>query len=306
MLLLQLCSPISACSCNHCRFQHLSTTTMPDENETEAKTWHTIGSSLFVLLAASIIEFASAADDCNEAKVCDDEYYAWAIACGVISATICFVRLGFLYQKCPVNSKLDVILAIVLLVMWAFAAAFNTSTSGPFSATKNAYFATWIAFVAAAMYTSLALPMAYQALRTRIATVHTGLLLVLFASLVEMSVAGDVCDHEDRCEGRDAFAVAVGAVAATTCFIQLLLFRFAPSIGEPMLKIVAVFLVAWWSAGAAVNTSAKGPFNSSCGGSRGAANGDVQIPKILELFGLGIGERKPVEADGLDDLHTCS
>lgn len=34
-------------------------------------------------------------------------------------------------------------LGLLLLVLWCFGAAFNTSTEGPFSATKNGYFATW-------------------------------------------------------------------------------------------------------------------------------------------------------------------
>eukprot|EP00043_Microstomoeca_roanoka_P008376 m.80608 g.80608 ORF g.80608 m.80608 type:complete len:275 (+) comp14215_c2_seq2:505-1329(+) len=233
----------------------------------------TIGSSVFVCLAASIISFASASDECGVKDSCDHGYYVWAITCGVISTLVCLFRLIFIYQTARVDPKLEMTIAMSLVILWAFGTAFNTSASGPFSATKNGYFATWIAFMAAASYASAALPSSFDTTRSRVAMDNIGLLLVLISSLVEMAVAADVCNVTDSCTGRQAFAVAAGAVSSILCLFQLLLLKFAPSAAESLTRVLSIFLVAWWATGAAFNTSAKGPFNSSCGGARGAANG---------------------------------
>lgn len=47
------------------------------------------------------------------------------------------------------------IFSVLLVLIWVFGAAFNTSSKGPFSSScysANGYFATWVAFFASLMY----------------------------------------------------------------------------------------------------------------------------------------------------------
>jgi hypothetical protein len=44
----------------------------------------------------------------------------------------------------PVSSKIEILMGSLIATAWMFGAAFNTSTSGPFTQTNNGYFATWI------------------------------------------------------------------------------------------------------------------------------------------------------------------
>ncbi|EGD73513.1 hypothetical protein PTSG_05217 [Salpingoeca rosetta] len=231
-----------------------------------------VSGSLLICLIASVIEFATAADFCDTSDSCDDPYVAWAIAVGVISAFFCFVRLAFIFQHFHLRDTFDVVLSLVLVVLWAFGAAFNTSTEGPFPFTGNGYIFTWIAFLAAMVYAATALPHAVAKVRATVVAINTSLLILLFTSLVEMSVSADVCSAVDDCSDRNGFAVAVGAASAAICFILILIARFSPDLAQPSMKIMSVFLLVWWAAGAGVNTSAEGPFNSSCGAARGTAN----------------------------------
>lgn len=67
-----------------------------------------------------------------------------AIACGVISAIICIVRI-ILFKVMPVvPSALDIVLSLFLTTLWVFGTAFNTeSPDGVFKSTNNGYFSTW-------------------------------------------------------------------------------------------------------------------------------------------------------------------
>eukprot|EP01147_Barroeca_monosierra_P010405 gene10405-2536_t len=221
-----------------------------------------IGITVFVCLAASVIVFASAADECDTGNICDNSRYAWAIACGVVSVVICMIRLLFIYLKAHIDPKLDAVIGAALLILWGFGAAFNTSVRGPFVQTRNGYFGTWVAFGAASVLCAKSFSAAFETLRSRITSVNTGVLLVAISSFIVMAVAADVCDNTPGpCTRRRGFAVASGSIGLLV------------SIAEMITKVTAIFLVGWWAVGAAVNTSAEGPFSSSCDPARGAANG---------------------------------
>ncbi|EGD73655.1 hypothetical protein PTSG_05366 [Salpingoeca rosetta] len=256
-----------------------------------------VGGSLFVCFAASIIEFATAADFCDTTNSCDDAENGWAIAVGVISSFICFIRLGLIFNQMHIDKKLDVGVALLLVILWAFGAAFTTRADGPFPISGNGFFSTCeslcflrllpycplvagemppaIAFLAAIVYASMALPRGLWVSAQQPSAVRQWrhLSSSSFTSFVKMAVAADVCDSVNDCSERNGFAVAVGAIAAVVCIGHMCILRFAPDSAHAAGKAISVFLVAWWAAGAGVNTSAEGPFNSSCGAARGTANG---------------------------------
>jgi hypothetical protein len=66
-------------------------------------------------------------------------------------------------------------------------------------------------------------------------------------------------------EDRRKFAVAVGSLSAFICILLLVVFMANLGPTDMIGKVGGTFLLAWWAAGAAVNTSSKGPFNNTCG-----------------------------------------
>lgn len=99
--------------------------------------------SLFVCLAASVIEFSSTADECNTNSSCSDRKWAWGLACGVVSAFLCVLGLILTRKFLNRPAFVDMVVSFSLVLMWVFGAAFNTSTNGIFEIPRNGYFSTW-------------------------------------------------------------------------------------------------------------------------------------------------------------------
>lgn len=226
--------------------------------------------TLIILLAASVVEFATTADLCtneNSGRKCTENKVAWALACGVFSTALCVLALALTRVYLSRPAIVDVVLAIVIVGIWVFGAAFNTSTTGVFADTGNGYFSTWIALLAAANYAHLSLGHLIKPLQGHITL--SGPVLVLVASIVEMSTAADFYVNNSgytQDKGRVEWAVAVGAVSTALCAVQLLLLYLHLSVADSSGKVLGLLLVAMWSAGAGVNTSSKGPFSGTGNG----------------------------------------
>eukprot|EP00730_Choanoeca_flexa_P015496 TRINITY_DN7125_c0_g1_i2.p1 TRINITY_DN7125_c0_g1~~TRINITY_DN7125_c0_g1_i2.p1 ORF type:complete len:275 (+),score=41.45 TRINITY_DN7125_c0_g1_i2:3-827(+) len=228
-----------------------------------------IAISMMLCFTASVIEMASAADVCHHHDICGHARYEWAIGLGVISALLSLTRLIVL-KAVPtgMDFRADAALASLLLLLWTFGAAYNTSQEGPFNDTENGYFSTWIAFMSSAFYAVQAF--ANLSERVQQVRVADGVTIVLIASVIEMSVAADHCSQDGvKCDKRNAVAVAVGVASIVFSLSQVLLVRVSPGVAEATGRFFSIILVLIWVFGAAFNTSSKGPFSSSCHSANG-------------------------------------
>lgn len=228
--------------------------------------------ALFVCLAASVVEFATTADKCTSEDVygqessCTDHKIAWALACGVVSTFFCIIGLVLIKAAPNRPAFTDLFLSLILVGIWIFGAAFNTSTNGTYNLTGNGYFSTWIALLGAAYYAHLSLGHLREHLERHVR--FNGPILVLVASVVEFSVAADYYANIEGAKdnSRAEWAIAVGCVSFFLCALQLLFAYLHSGFVEVSGKILSLLLVAMWAAGAGVNTSVKGPFNQVSNG----------------------------------------
>jgi hypothetical protein len=237
------------------------------------------GIALFICMAASVIEFASLADMCHEERSytdngklikCGNSRIAFGLAAGAASAVFCFCRLLLIKFKPDVPAMVDVVLSLFLSVWWSVATAINTSAKGALYVASNGYFGTWLALFAAAYYMVSSVTQ-LQSLTQRFSGSRSrGLLLLFVASVIELGVAADNYHETDSGHyhpaGRDCreFAVAVGALSAFLCVILMVIFMANVGPTDLIGKVLGTLLLGWWAAGAAVNTSSKGPFNDTC------------------------------------------
>lgn len=233
-----------------------------------------LGLAVFVCCAASVIEFATTADECNSDDNCDHKRIAWALACGVISAVLCFLRILLIKFKPELPAIVDTVLSIFLTVWWVFGTAFNTSSKGPFNSSGNGYFSTWAAFFASVVYLAVSVSQVSAATKAAQGPAIQGTLLLLIASVVELGVSCDYYHEQHdafstKKKHRVFFAIALGVISSVACLVLLLLFVKQLGPHEMIGKVMAVFLLAWWAAGAGVNTSHDGPFEDSCNSANG-------------------------------------
>lgn len=226
--------------------------------------------SVFICLAASVVEFSTTADGYSaNVDTYGENRVNWALACGIVSMFLCAIALALTRFLLNRPAFIDVLLSLGLLGIWIFGASFNTSANGCFVNPGNGYFATWIALVSAANYAYLSLGQIRDKLQQHLPS--SGPVVVLVASIVELSTAADLYVHTDFAtsafdEPRLDWAIACGCVSAFFCFLQLVALQLRFPIAETSGKALAAFLVALWAAGAGVNTSAKGPFSSTGNG----------------------------------------
>lgn len=161
--------------------------------------------AVLALLGASVIELGTAADLYGSEHA--NPHSSWKIllglVIGIMSTSVCVLRLAVF--RCARRSMLhrDLIIAIGLCLLWAVAAAINTSKGGPFSRTNNGYFSTWFALVFAVHYGYVSSQAARNQIDDEVSRQNAGLLVVFGASLVEMAVAADYCDTVDCPDGAD-------------------------------------------------------------------------------------------------------
>ena len=98
------------------------------------------------------------------------------------------------------------------------------------------------------------------------------LIVIFFASLVEMAVAADVCDL-GTCSGLESAGVTMGLVSVCAVGLHIVLVRRQNPLHELTGKALAPFCLVLWSVAAGLNTSTGGPYTSSCDAAVPAANG---------------------------------
>eukprot|EP00051_Salpingoeca_urceolata_P024230 m.423116 g.423116 ORF g.423116 m.423116 type:complete len:544 (+) comp20207_c0_seq4:1821-3452(+) len=229
---------------------------------------YALASTIFICFVASAVEMSTAADFCNHHGDCDKSKWAWAIACGAVSVVVCGGRLLVMkFSSEALSSVVDTVLSVFLVLWWVMGAAFNTRVHGAFASTSNGYFATWIALLTATFYAYLAIARLQAALEGN--TAGSAFPVVLAGSAVVLAVAADSCDARDDCSKKFGWAVAAGVVSFCVCATFFFLQRFKADMADKLEKPVAVFLVAWWAAGAGVTTSAHAPFDNPCGTANG-------------------------------------
>eukprot|EP00299_Pterocystis_sp_00344_P004912 c1620_g1_i1.p2 GENE.c1620_g1_i1~~c1620_g1_i1.p2 ORF type:complete len:279 (+),score=65.73 c1620_g1_i1:43-879(+) len=90
-------------------------------------------------------------------------------------------------------------------------------------------------------------------------------ILILMASLVELTASAKICDDRDDCKHEYAFAVAVGAISLFSAIVYVFLLRFVPAVAEIIAPILSLFLTVWWGVSSGVVTF-KIPFKYTSNG----------------------------------------
>eukprot|EP01134_Creolimax_fragrantissima_P000903 CFRG0903T1 len=212
------------------------------------------GSPLSALLVGSIICFTVAADFFDS----ENSKYAWAVSAGVVSTVVCLVLIVLHFMNKDPVLQYGIFPAGFLVVWWVCGVAFTTTTTNsPFSSLGNGYFGVWIAFAASVYYFFLIGAFQFKMISSFI----NGLAVCLSASVIEFSIAAKLCDDEEFCENRRAWAVAVGVLSCVVCLLGMLLHKLRRVDMEQQYgMVVGGALTILWAFGAGFNTSSEGPF----------------------------------------------
>lgn len=98
------------------------------------------------LAVAALVEFASAADLCDDLNSCKRRY-GFAVAVGVVSFVLVVVQLLLERFADKIAARIELPNAVFHVIWWVAGAWVNTGSSGPFEAVGNGYFATWAALL---------------------------------------------------------------------------------------------------------------------------------------------------------------
>jgi len=207
-----------------------------------------LGGVVTILFGCSVLVLVQAAVWCQN---CEGRE-AYAVTVGAVSGLITLVYLLMArYNRLPSNARF--VLAVFMFIWWTVGAGMLTFPGGTFQITGNGYFGSWGGWSCSAwlMKTEYG---RLQSLVDRFSEQgHVSWLLL--ASLLEMGAAIAQCNQIiSKCTDYDAFALATGVVSVviTLCLI------FIPAL-QGQIKVIGMFLVLWWVAGAGINTF-KGPF----------------------------------------------
>jgi len=244
-----------------------------DDNETSAEEIDGKIASLLVALMASVVMLGTAADVME--KHSGHPKVQYAVATGVVSMLCCIGRLAIFRWDREAFTGKDGYMSILLVGLWSVAAALSTSKGGPFSVTNNGYFSTWIGLMAVIKYGYLSSQARSQhKVMDEIGRQNGNLVVVFVASLVEMAVAADYCDTgacdpeeancQPACTVHEALAIVVGILSTLFVGVHLILTRNQHPLRDRYEYFLAPGLALLWIVGSAINTSAKGPFSSSC------------------------------------------
>lgn len=78
--------------------------------------------------------------------------------------------------------------------------------------------------------------------------------VIFLASVIELIAAARNCDRRDECEEEHGFAVAAGVVSAFVTVLFIAYVRLVGTLSPAVVQLTGIFLLAWWAAGAGVNT----------------------------------------------------
>mmetsp|Transcript_15879 Transcript_15879/g.25904 ORF Transcript_15879/g.25904 Transcript_15879/m.25904 type:complete len:315 (-) Transcript_15879:170-1114(-) len=172
------------------------------------------GRMAVLLFIASAIVMIDASVECHNADNCSDER-AYAVAVGTVSTVVAFVFVYVKLFKSELYQSTRLVWALSFFVWWSAGVAVLTFR-GPFLATGNGYFATWLSWFSSARLLYADVPFIQrkiQALLTMEDSNLQTLFLILLTSIVELAAAGVACHNSSNCNNQTAFAVAIGAIS---------------------------------------------------------------------------------------------
>ena len=217
-----------------------------------------LGGSLIAILIVSCMEFIQASIYCGQ-LTCNG-LYGWAVAIGVISAFLILLQLG-LEKKEMVDVDNSRFRLGVFLTLWWLVGVLSLTFTGPFVVVNNGYFATWAAFFLSAdfmAHNSGPFQEKADAAITFAKGTGQAVMLLFIASVINLAAAIMPCNKQS-CTGVNGYAIAVGVVSIV---IALVLIFAGSKLSDQNQKYVAIFLLAWWIAGAFVQTFV-GPFHTT-------------------------------------------
>mmetsp|Transcript_18251 Transcript_18251/g.29104 ORF Transcript_18251/g.29104 Transcript_18251/m.29104 type:complete len:174 (-) Transcript_18251:682-1203(-) len=106
------------------------------------------GRMAVLLFIASAIVMIDASVECHNADNCSDER-AYAVAVGTVSTVVAFVFVYVKLFKSELYQSTRLVWALSFFVWWSAGVAVLTFR-GPFLATGNGYFATWLSWFSSA------------------------------------------------------------------------------------------------------------------------------------------------------------
>lgn len=194
---------------------------------------------------------------------CEDEE-AWAVAFGAISCVLVITTV-IVGRFCS-NAIVEQVIAVILFLGWFCVMAVCTMQQ-PFAPTGggggtplrrdiqngknfgsghdgNGYYGTWISLAASIPYMLEAVPTIkslYSQAEGAATTSKQLLMVVAFASIIEMWHAARICDEHDTCEGMLMWGWIAGAVGG----LVALIFALVPP-AAPFIKYGSIFLTIWW------------------------------------------------------------
>mmetsp|Transcript_34512 Transcript_34512/g.48076 ORF Transcript_34512/g.48076 Transcript_34512/m.48076 type:complete len:305 (-) Transcript_34512:2033-2947(-) len=172
------------------------------------------GRMAVLLFIASAIVMIDASVECHNADNCSNER-GYAVAVGTVSTIVAFAFVYVKLFKSELYQSTRLVWALSFFVWWSAGVAVLTFR-GPFLATGNGYFATWLSWFSSARLIYADVPFIQrriQALLTMEDSNLQTLFLILLASIVELAAGGVACHNSSNCDNQTAFAVAIGAIS---------------------------------------------------------------------------------------------
>lgn len=174
---------------------------------------------------------------------------AYAVAVGALGAVIVLVYM-LLVKFVSLPAKGKVFMTVVLFIWWSMG-AFIITFDGPYLITSNAYFGTWVAWTTSAVLLSNSFSEVQGAV-SRFQALGKSVGMLFLGSAVELAASISYCSEGSGiCVDYAAYALACGVVSLVVVMLMILV----PSLAEHK-RVIGLFMVAWWVAGAGINTFA--------------------------------------------------
>mmetsp|Transcript_34517 Transcript_34517/g.48097 ORF Transcript_34517/g.48097 Transcript_34517/m.48097 type:complete len:378 (-) Transcript_34517:1891-3024(-) len=161
------------------------------------------GRMAVLLFIASAIVMIDASVECHNADNCSNER-GYAVAVGTVSTIVAFAFVYVKLFKSELYQSTRLVWALSFFVWWSAGVAVLTFR-GPFLATGNGYFATWLSWFSSARLIYADVPFIQrriQALLTMEDSNLQTLFLILLASIVELAAGGVACHNSSNCDNQ--------------------------------------------------------------------------------------------------------